>query len=165
AAPVDNELAAALRAEWDAPALQPPVDHGITTPLALGLAAETKVVAVSLRDVKDGISFADSLHAVAKRDEKHIALVASAHLCAALAARAPIPLREQAVALEEQVLGGIRRDVSFLVERADDLETVGASCGAGPLAAIGHCFEGRPAEVVAYDRTFGVGYLVARLDV
>ena len=160
----DSDIATALGAEWDAPLLDTPVDHGIVTPLALGLGAGADVVAVSVQDAKDGIALADALTSVASDSEKTVVLVASAHLSAALTPRAPVPLREEAIALEDELLAGMTRDVAIFVERAEDLTMVGVSCGAGPLVAVGHCFAGRGAEVVAYDRTFGVGYVIARID-
>ena len=159
----DRDIATALGTEWDAPLLDTPVDHGIVTPLALGLGTGAEVVAVCVQDAKDGIAMADALDPVTARTEKRVMLVCSAHLCAALTPRAPVPLRDETVALEDELLAGITRDVAILVERAEDITTVGVSCGGGPLAAFGQIFSGHAAEVVAYDRTCGVGYLIARV--
>lgn len=159
-----EDLAGDLADAWDAPELDAFLDHGIVTPLALGLARAMPLVAVSVSETKDGVALADAIQVVAERSTDRIAVVASAHLGAALTPRAPIPQRDDAVTLEDAVLDAITRDVGVLLERADDLAIVGGSCAAGPLATFGHAFAGGAADVIAYSREFGVGYLVAHVD-
>lgn len=159
-----DDVAGEITRTWRAPTLGVPFDHGVVVPLALGLMPDRFVVAVSVPDEGSGRELGRVVAQVAERRPTRIFFAASAHLGAALTERAPIPLEEQALALEDEVLGDLPHDAGVLADRARDLATTGKSCSAGPLAAFGELFRGRGARVVAYERPYGVGYLVAHID-
>lgn len=159
-----DDLAGELGRTWHAPTLGSALDHGIVTPLALGLMPGTQVVCVSVADQDDGRRLAEVVASVAEHRSTRIAFVASGHLGAALSERAPTPLDPAAVELEDAVVAGLSEDVAVLDKRAVELEDIGRSCSIGVLAAFGTLFTGRPATVTAYARPFGVGYVVATVD-
>lgn len=159
-----DDLAGELGRTWHAPTLGAHLDHGIVTPLAVGLMPDKQVVCVSVGDREDGRRLAEVVEAVAEHRSTRIAFVASAHLGAGLNQRAPKPFSDAVVELDDAVIGGLTTDAGILDERADALEEVGGSCSTGVLAAFGSLFARRPAEVTAYERPFGVGYVVATVD-
>ncbi|HWC13371.1 MAG TPA: hypothetical protein VG929_02105 [Actinomycetota bacterium] len=156
-----DDLAGELGRTWRAPSLGTHFDHGIVTPVALGLLRGARVVAVSVHEPKDGVALASALANIAAKRPTKIVFAASAHTGAALTARGPIVERSEAVELEDRVLADARADAGTFADRARDLRSIGGSCSAGSLAAFGTLFAGRPVHVRAYDRSFGVGYLVA----
>ena len=160
-----GDLARELRLTWDAPSLGVPYDHGIVTPLALGLMPRTQLIAVATVDAEDGRALARAVAKVADHRPTKVAFVASAHLGAALTDRAPRLKSEAALALEDEVLTGIKEDARVLSDRAERLEMTAGSCSAATLAAFGTLFEGHALELNAYSRAFGVGYLVATVAV
>lgn len=159
-----DDLAGELGRTWHAPTLGSALDHGIVTPLALGLMSGTQVVCVTVADQADGRRLAAVVAAVAEHRSTRIAFVASGHLGGALSERAPTPLDPAAVELEDAAVAGLAENVAILVERAGELEDIGRSCSGGVLAAFGTLFSGRPATIAAYARPFGVGYVVATVD-
>lgn len=159
-----DDLAGELGRTWHAPTLGAPLDHGIVTPLALGLLPKKQVVCVSVGDRDDGRRLAEVVAAVADHRSTKIAFVASGHLGAGLTPRAPRPFSDAVVALDDEVVAGLAMDAGVLDARAGDLEDVSGSCSAGALAAFGTLFAGKPASVNAYARPFGVGYVVATVD-
>lgn len=159
-----DDLAGELGRTWHAPTLGAPLDHGIVTPLALGLMPDKQVVCVSVGDPDDGRRLAEVVAGVAEHRSTKVAFVASGHLGAALTERAPKPLDPAALDLDDAVVAGLTEDAAILERRAGELEDVGASCSAGVLAAFGVLFAGKPASVAAYARPFGVGYAVATVD-
>ncbi len=159
-----DDLAGELGRTWHGPTLGSALDHGIVTPLALGLMPGTQVVSMSVVDKDDGRRLAEVVAAVAAHRSTKVAFVASGHLSAALTERGPTPLEPAAVELEDAVVAGLSQDAAILDERAEDLQEVGGSCSAGVLAAFGSLFSGHKASVEAYARPYGVGYVVATVD-
>ncbi len=159
-----DDLAGELGRTWHAATLGSSLDHGIVTPLALGLMPGTQVVSVSVVDQDDGRRLAEVVAAVAAHRSTKIAFVASGHLGGALTERAPVPLDPAAVELDDDVVAGLSEDAGVLDRRAGDLADVGRSCSAGVLVAFGTLFAGTAARVTAYARPFGVGYVVATVD-
>lgn len=156
-----DDLAGELGRTWRAPSLGTHFDHGVVTPIALGLLRDARVVAVSVHEPKDSLALAKSVRSVAAKRSTKIAFVASAHTGAALTPRGPIVERPEAVELEDRVLAEARTDAKAFVTRAAELRSVGGSCSTGTLTAFGALFAGQPVDLLAYDRSFGVGYLVA----
>lgn len=150
----DDGFAHEIAAAWGEPILDEPPDHGVVVPLRL-LAVDALVVAVSLGD---GPAFARALGECA--GGRRIAFVASANLSAGLGERAPLPSLDGAAETDAAVLDTLRDDPGALTEQGSALERAG-SCAAGPLAAFGSLFGGRPCDVLAYEAPFGVGYAVA----
>ena len=155
-----GDLADEIRRTWHAPAIGAHLDHGIVVPLALGLLPGVPVVSIVVNTVPQGDALADALTAVAQGRTTRVAVIASAHTGAALSDRAPLALKPEAVALEEELLDGLPGEAGIVRDRAEDLAALG-SCGAAPLAAFGRLFAGHRCDVAAYERPFGVGYLVA----
>ena len=159
-----GDLADEIRRTWHAPAVGAHLDHGIVVPLALGLLPDVPVVPVAVTTVAQSAALADAITAVAGHRSTRVAVVASGHTGAALTQRAPLALRPEAVALEDDLVEHLPSDAGVLRARAEDLDASG-SCGAAPLAAFGRLFAGYRCEIAAYERTFGVGYLVATVHV
>lgn len=160
-----DDLAGELGRTWRAPSLGTHFDHGIVTPIALGLLRGARVVAVSVHQPKDGVALANAIGSIAAKRRTKIAFVASAHTGAALTPRGPIVERREAVGLEDRVLAEAPGNARAFARRAAELRSVGGSCSAGTLTAFGALFAGQPVEIRAYDRSFGVGYLVATAGV
>jgi hypothetical protein len=161
-APVNHVLAVELATAWGERLLDEELDHGVVVPVAL-TDARVMVVAATLDEETDpataiqkGRSFAHALKTI----RAPVAFVASANTGAALTERAPLGLRDAAVEAD-------RRLVEWLTTGEGDGDAIlgqvaeaGGSCGVGPLAAYAELFPGR-AHVHAYERPFGVGYMVA----
>ena len=156
-----DDLAGELARTWKAPSLGTHFDHGVVTPLALGLLPQARVVAVSVQEHEDALVLADAIGHIAEKRPTKMVFVASAHTAAALTPRGPLVAREEAIDLEDRMLEEIPSDPGALVAHAQELDRVGGSCSTGTLAAFGRLFAGKELKVLAYDRSFGIGYLVA----
>jgi hypothetical protein len=160
-APSAPDLAGQIARTWHTDSLGSALDHGIVVPLSLGILPRVPVVAVVVPDAEHGKSLADALRQISEQRGTKVGVIASANTSVALTDRAPLGYREEAVELEKRFVQELQRDSSAAASFASDLETIGGSCGAGPLTLFGSLFEGRPSTVVAYDHPFGVGYLAA----
>lgn len=96
-------------------------------------------------------------------EDRTVVFVASAHTSAALTPRAPLTLRDEGLVLEEEIKDALESDLGKLDSLSPELWTLGGSCGAGPLTALGLLFTGSKASVGFYDHPFGVGYLLAEV--
>jgi hypothetical protein len=159
--PAAPDLAGQITRTWHTDSLGSALDHGIVVPLSLGVLPDVPVVAAVVPDAAHGKSLADALAQISERRGTKMAVIASANTSIALTERAPLGYREEAVELEKRFVQELQRDSSAAASFASDLETVGGSCGSGPLTMFGSLFEGRPSTVLAYDHPFGVGYLAA----
>lgn len=165
----DEDMAALLAASWPVPLLEAPADHGIVVPLAL-LRPTARVAAAGLPEctgpgagqVTAALDAARALAAALATIEPRPALFFSAHTSAALTAAAPLAERDAGKALHERIVAALREDVGALASIPASWWEEGGSCGAGPLTALGLLFRG-PAEVLADEAPFGVGYVVAAL--
>ncbi|MGH2755027.1 MAG: hypothetical protein ACRDLB_11410 [Actinomycetota bacterium] len=170
-ATTDDAMITRIASSWDREILEAEVDHGIVGALAIGRPS-LPIIACSLAEVtgpapaseagdvvESAFLFADALQGVAG-DEK-VGLIASAHTAAALTPRAPLALRPEAKELDDMLLDHLATDCGGLARVEPDLWSEAEACGAGPLTVFGVLFEGRRADVLAYDHPFGVGYLVA----
>ncbi len=149
-------------------------DHGIVVPLVVDAVRVQDVVAVGLAEVtgpsapagpgeaiEDAQALARAIEALAV--ESSVAVVASAHLGAALDERAPSWPLEGAVDVEQAVLGTLERDVGDFPSLAGDLAAAG-SCGSGPLVVLGELFGGSALRRCCYVAPFGVGYLAGIVE-
>ncbi|MFP5298570.1 MAG: hypothetical protein ACLGHL_06260 [Actinomycetota bacterium] len=161
-----------LASAWSRPLITDPADHGIVVPVALAAIPDgTEVVACCLEEwtgqdersastaIEAGASLAEALKLAF--EGRKVAYVASAHGSAALSPRAPLTERPEGIELE-------RRLHAAFLSGVEQLSGIGAAeweeagcCGAGPLIALAHLVRG-PAELLAYDAPFGVGYFAAR---
>lgn len=167
-----SELAKVLADEWERPVLSDMADHGIVVPQVLGAIPEgAEVVACCLeewtgqtqRSAQEAIEEASVLADAVRTafGDREVAFVASAHGSAALSPRAPLTERPEGIELEKRLHAALLDDVSQLTAMgAREWEGAGC-CGAGPLTALALLVSG-PAELLAYDAPFGVGYLAAR---
>jgi aromatic ring-opening dioxygenase LigB subunit len=93
-----------------------------------------------------------------------VGFIASAHTAASLTPKAPLALRPEGKELDDLILDCLATDCGSLARVDPELWKEAGACGAGPLTAFGALFEGRRADVLAYDHPFGVGYLVASVS-
>ena len=161
-APVNHVLAVEVANAWGERLLDDELDHGVVVPLAL-VDARAMTVAATLAEDTDpasaiakGRAFAAAVRAI----RAPVAFVASANTGAALSARAPLGLRDDAVEADRRLLEWLRTGEDDGDEVLEAVAEAGGSCGVGPLAAFAALFPGK-ASVDAYESPFGVGYLVA----
>ena len=161
--PLDLEVAEEIAQRWEKPLVEDPLDHGIVVPLLLAAPA-APIVAIGFEEGSDPGHEAAALATVIAEMDLDGSLVASANLSAGLTDRAPLTRLAGAEELERELVDRLSRDAGSLLETAPRVSTESGSCGLGPLALIGHLFGGSPAEVLAHEWPFGVGYLVATLE-
>ena len=170
----DPQLVTDLGDTWGREVRDDGADHGVVGSLAIA-PVEPPLVACTLTEVtgphaaatvEDAIEsaflFADALVQVA--GERTIGVIASAHTAASLTPRAPLALRPEGKELDDLILDCLATDCGSLARVDPELWREAGACGAGPLTAFGVLFEGRRAQVLAYDHPFGVGYLVASVS-
>ena len=159
-------LAKELAAATGLPLLESPCDHGVLVPALLGCAQGLELVGVSLGEdsgpEKTGEASATTLLARALESfDGRVGLAASAHSGAALSPSAPLTELEGAVEAEAAWVAAMRSDVGSSELETSGLARVAGSCGAGPLSVLAALGRGRAAVFHAYERPFGVGYVVA----
>jgi hypothetical protein len=174
AARSDPRLAESLADAWGRRVVESPADHGVVGALAVA-PSELPVVACTLAEVtgpyagataddaiESAFLFADALVQVAR--ERSVGVIASAHTAASLTPKAPLALRPEGKELDDLILDCLATDCGSLARVDPELWREAGACGTGPLTAFGALFEGRRADVLAYDHPFGVGYLVASAE-
>lgn len=167
--PTDEDASTELSDRWR-PAQADPSDHGVVVPLLLEALPPGPAVAAGIAEVtgpdapaghgsavEDAHALANAIRHLARR--RDVAVVASAHLGAALDAGAPLWPTQEAAVLEERVLAALQDDVGGVADMASDLARTG-SCGGAPLAVLASLFAGAPLRLLCYERPFGVGYVV-----
>jgi hypothetical protein len=167
----DSPMAAELAGAWGRELSGGRADHGVVGSLAIATPG-TPIVACTLGEVtgpypggtvEDAIEsaflFADALVRAVR--ERNVGFIASAHTAASLTPKAPLALRPEGKELDDLILDCLATDCGSLARVEPELWREAGACGAGPLTAFGVLFEGRRAQVLAYDHPFGVGYLVA----
>lgn len=162
-------LAKELAAATDLPLLEGPCDHGVLVPALLGCAPGLELVGVSLGEgsgpEESGEASATTLIARALESfDGRVGLAASAHSGAALSPSAPLTELEGAVEAESAWIAALRSDLGSLKVETSRLARVAGSCGAGPLRVLAALGRGRAVLVHAYERPFGVGYVVASVS-
>lgn len=160
--PLDLQAAEELAVRWDKPLIEEPLDHGIVVPLLLA-PPPSPIVAVGFEEGGNTDRDAIALAAALKDMQFGGTVVASANLSAGLTEAAPLTRLPGAEQLEAELVERLRGDAATLLDTARSLAAEAGSCALGPLALIGHLFGGRPAEVLAHEWPYGVGYLVARI--
>ena len=160
--PLDLAFSEELARRWGRPLLEEPLDHGIVVPLLLAEPA-VPVVAIGFEEGGESAEEAASLAQILRDLEMEGSVVASANLSAGLNDRAPLTRLTGAEQLERETTEALMRDAGTLLQNAPRLAAEAGSCGLGPLALLGHLFEGSPAEVLAHEWPYGVGYLVATI--
>ncbi|MBA2367042.1 MAG: hypothetical protein H0V77_11395 [Actinobacteria bacterium] len=164
--PGGEGLAKELAAAASLPLLEGPCDHGVLVPALLGCAPGLELVGVSLGECSSSGEMpepnAAALLAEALESfDGRVGLAASAHSGAALSASAPLTELEGAVEAEAAWIAALRSDVGASEAETRRLARVAGSCGAGPLGVLAALGRGRAAMFHAYERPFGVGYVVA----
>lgn len=171
--PTDDDAVRTLAAAWNRPVLGGPADHGVVVPLLVAPLGSAPVVACAFgettgptaRGVGDALEeakrFSEALASLAGRNDRRVALVASAHGAAALGQKAPLGDRPEAAELEAALLHALESEVEQLASIPAGLWERAGSCGAGPLAAFGRALSGSPASLLAHEAPAGVGYIVA----
>jgi aromatic ring-opening dioxygenase LigB subunit len=162
-----ERLAKELAATTGLPLLESPCDHGVLIPTLLGCAPGLELVGVSLGEglSRDELQSAATL--VARAIESYdgrVGFAASAHSGAALSPSAPLAELEGAVEAESAWIAALRADVGSIEMETSVLARVAGSCGAAPLRVLAALGRGRAALVHAYERPFGVGYIVASVS-
>ena len=160
--PLDVALSEEIAHRWDKPLLEEPLDHGIVVPLLLAEPA-VPIVAIGFGEEGDPAADAISLAHTLADLEVEGTVIASANLSAGLNDRAPLTRLPGAEELEREAVEALERDAATLLQNAPRLAAEAGSCALGPLALVGHLFEGRPAELLAHEWPYGVGYLVATI--
>ena len=156
---VDQGMSARVAARWGWPALDRPLDHGVTVPLRL-LAHDGPAVAVGIAENETEV--ADVARSLAHALEPlEAAVVASVNGGAGVTARGPLTELPRGAALEAELRGVLEEDLGGLHELAPRLVAEGGSCSLGPLLVLAHLFEGVSMNVVAHEWPVGVGYPVA----
>ena len=182
-APGDREAALAVAASSGLPLLDGPIDHGVIVPLLLLLEsvpelaegeAETLspvrfppiVAMVQAEDDPDPLAFGRAVAEATRQlaTDRSVAFLASAHTGAGLSPRAPLTELDAAKELDQRLIETLRTDVAGISAIAFSDWRAAGSCGAGPLSAFGYLFAGNAAEIAAYEAPYGVGYLVAGVD-
>ena len=161
-------LAKEFAAATGMPLLESPCDHGVLIPTLLGCAPGLELVGVSLGEGpgRDELQ-ASGVTLVARAIESYdgrVGFAASAHSGAALSPSAPLAELEGAVEAESAWIAALRADVGSIVMETSLLARVAGSCGAAPLNVLAALGRGRAALVHAYERPFGVGYIVASVS-
>ncbi|MGI8521061.1 MAG: hypothetical protein ACR2MC_10770 [Actinomycetota bacterium] len=164
--PGGEGIAKELAAATGLPLLEGPCDHGVLVPALLGCAPGLELVGVSLGGGSgpEGTSEAGAVALLAPALESfdgRVGFAASAHSGAALSASAPLTELEGAVEAEAAWVAALRSDVGSSEAETRRLARVAGSCGAGPLGVLAALGRGRAAAFHAYERPFGVGYVVA----
>ena len=160
--PLDLDASREIAGRWGKPEIDEPLDHGIVVGLLLA-PPPVPVVAVGFAQDVDAREDAAALAEVLEEMAFAGTVVASANLSAGLTDGAPLTRLPGAEELERETIDRLRLDAGSLLETAPRLTAAAGSCGLGPLSLLGHLFEGRPAEVLAHEWPFGVGYLVATI--
>lgn len=156
---IDLELSTRVASAWGRPALEEPLDHGITVPLRL-LDWTEPVVAVGLGERERDIDAAAASLADVLRTVQG-SVVASVNGGAGVTARGPLTKLPQGRALENALLWALQKDVASLETLGPRLASEAGSCGLGPLLVLARLFPGASMEVLAHEWPFGVGYPVA----
>lgn len=160
--PLDMTLTEEIAVRWGRPLLDEPLDHGIVVPLLLA-EPSAPIVAIGFEEGSDPAAEAASLAEVLRELVVEGTVIASANLSAGLTDRAPLTRLSGAEELERETAEALERDAGSLLDTAPRLTVDAGSCGLGPLALLAHLFGGRPAEVLAHEWPYGVGYLVATI--
>ncbi|MGH2788809.1 MAG: hypothetical protein ACRDJV_13050 [Actinomycetota bacterium] len=158
----DDDLVRRLAAAWEVDVLDGPVDHGVAVPVALSRPAVPVIGAC----LPEGTGVSESAMRFAQAlghssGEATLAFVASVNTSAGLTPRAPFTELPGARAIEARLRTALEDDSGRVDGVVTELEAVGRSCGAGPLAVFGALFSGRAATVAAHEWPVGVGYMVA----
>ena len=159
---VDADLSARVAATWGRPAVDGPLDHGITVPLEL-LGHEGPLVAVGIAEDETDVDGAARTVADALRP-LDASVLASVNGGAGVSGRGPLTELPHGVALEEDLGRVLRQDVAGLHDLAPRLSTIGGSCSLGPLLVLAHLFAGCSMRVLAHEWPVGVGYPVAMTE-
>ncbi len=137
-------------------------------PTLLGCAPGLELVGVALGEGLGGDELqANAATLLARAIESfdgRVGLAASAHSGAALSPSAPLAELEGAVEAESAWIAALRVDAGSIEMETSMLAGVAGSCGAGPLSVLAALGRGRAALVHAYERPFGVGYVVASVS-
>jgi aromatic ring-opening dioxygenase LigB subunit len=161
-AAVDRAVSDDLANAWGVGTLDDELDHGALVPLSI-LKCGLPVVAATLDEklpieaaIEGGSAFAEAL----KDLDARVAFVASTNTSTGLTARAPLGLVEGAEDADRHLIELLSNGIGDVESVLRDVAAVGSSCGAGPLAAFTTLWPS-DAQVLTYERPFGVGYLVA----
>lgn len=161
-ATVPAAAVAAVAEAWGRPVLEEPLDHGIVVPMLLG-ALEVPLLGVGLAEdadpTEDAAALAEAL-AGSRCD-----VIASVNTGAGITSTAPATALDGAIDLEADLRNALATDLSAVGPVAGRLAANGASCSLGPLLVLARLFRGGGAQVLAHEWPFGVGYLVARVEV
>ena len=168
----DPELSLALARAWGRPPIDARLDFGLVVPLLLGLGGDLPVVGVSLPcttgpkgdPLPDALDAAGTLAEVlvTTANGRALAVVASAHAGAGLSARAPLTEVPGATEADRDLVAALEEDPAQVEGLIGRLHKVGQACGVGPLATLGHLFEGWRTEGITYEAPYGVGYMVGQ---
>ena len=156
---VDQDMSARVVERWGRPALDEPLDHGITVPLQL-LGHQGPVVAAGIAE--NEVDMTGAAGSLARALEPlEVSVVASVNGGAGVTARGPLTELAEGAALEAELRTVLEDDVGGLHDLAPRLAAGGGSCSLGPLLVLAHLFEGTAMDVRAHEWPVGVGYPVA----
>jgi hypothetical protein len=168
--PTDRTLAGEIAADWSAPQLDEPLDHGAVVPLLLRPDVESAVVCAlpgwtgqAEGDPSEALALAATLAKTLRRlaESTDLSVVISGHTSAAVTARSPLMERSEGREVDAAVREGLATDPGRLSDIAPDGWTRAGACGAGPFHLLGE-LDLLSLEVVHASAPFGVGYVVAR---
>ena len=168
----DAELVRWFADAWGRAPLDGPVDFGVVVPLLLGVGDGLPVVAVALPETtgpranqtSDALDAARTLSEALRKvaDARELAVVASAHASAGLSDRAPLTKVSGASDVDRELVAALEEDPGLVDALLARLHGTGDACGIGPLAVIGHLFEGWRSAGITYEAPYGVGYPVGQ---
>lgn len=148
------------------------LDYGTSVPLAYLTAhlPQVKVIPIvtSQLDAKKHFELGRELRLEIIRSSKRVALIASADLSAKAGENAPAGFSPRGAAFDEKIAELVSKNTPSGIMDIDDAWIAdAATCGGRVLATFFGAMDdyGKSAEVLCYEKPFGVGYLTAQVKV
>jgi aromatic ring-opening dioxygenase LigB subunit len=153
-----------LKKEWE-------LDRGVTVPAIFLLRAdETKVVpvAISMLGWDEHWLFGTAIAKAADQLGEDVVIVASSNLSHRITPDAPHGYSGMGAEFDGLVREAFNRgQLRDLLDIPHDLCREASECGFAPLLVLGGAFDGKAVKgrVLSYEAPFGIGYLVASVEV
>lgn len=147
------------------------LDHGVLVPLYYldeqGVRSKLLAMAMAFLPHEELYAFGQGIARAARASGKRVVLIASGDLSHRLLPEAPAGYDPEARRFDQAVEAALKKgDVDDLLGIDPDLVERAGECGYRPLVMLFGALDGRRVrpDVLSYEGPFGVGYLVASLD-